>query len=134
MPLERASSKSGSVSGLGIWASKYLSTSAWSSIHHRGKKVVSASSGNSTNFEPRESGSFSISTSRLTTPWRLSARWIGPSWEADTFKRRDTAATPFCHPERSEGSHLRHVLGTTPVRSFAALRTTLEQRLGAKPI
>ncbi len=65
MPLERASSNSGSVSGLGICASKYLSTSSWSSIHQRGKKVVSASSGKTTNFEPRESASFSISTSRF---------------------------------------------------------------------
>ena len=32
MPLERASSNSGGVSGLGIWFSKYLSTSFWSSI------------------------------------------------------------------------------------------------------
>ena len=91
MPLERASSNSGSVSGLGICASKYLSTSSWSSIHQRGKKVVSASSGNTTNFEPRESASFSISTSRLTTLLRLSARWMGPSWAAETFRRRDTA-------------------------------------------
>ena len=89
MPLERASSNSGRVSGLGICASKYLSTSAWSSIHQRGKKVVSASSGKTTNLEPRESASFSISTSRLTTLLRLSARWMGPSWAAATFRRRD---------------------------------------------
>src|SRR6185312_2505401 len=89
MPLERASSNSGNVSGLGIWASKYLSTSAWSSIHQRGKKVVSASSGNTTNFEPRESASFSISTMRFTTLARLSARWMGPSWADETFRRRD---------------------------------------------
>src|SRR6185312_5835658 len=95
MPLERASSNSGNVSGLGIWASKYLSTSAWSSIHQRGKKVVSASSGNTTNFEPRESASFSISIMRFTTLARLSARWMGPSWADETFRRRDTSRSPL---------------------------------------
>src|SRR3979490_1097993 len=100
MPLERASSNSGKVSGLGIGASKYLSTSAWSSIHQRGKKVVSASSGNTTNFEPRESASFSISTRRATTLLRLSARWMGPSWAAETFRRRDINDSSFHRADR----------------------------------
>ena len=45
MPSRAASSKSGRVSGPGISRSKNASISAWSSIHQRGKKVVSASSG-----------------------------------------------------------------------------------------
>src|SRR5947208_16432349 len=90
MPFCRASSNSGIVSGLGICDSKYLSTSSCFSIQYRGKNVVSASSGNTTNFEPRESASFSISTMRFTTLARLSARLMGPSWAADTFRRRDT--------------------------------------------
>ena len=48
----RASSKSGSVSGPGISRSKNASISAWSSIHQRGKKVVSASSGKTTRSQP----------------------------------------------------------------------------------
>ena len=111
MPLERASSNSGSVSGLGICASKYLSTSSWSSIHQRGKKVVSASSGNTTNFEPRESASFSISTSRLTTLWRLSARLMGPSWAAATFRRRDIPSYLSC---RSAGLQARFMRMSGP--------------------
>ena len=45
MPSFKASSKSGMVSGPGISRSKKLSISAGSSIHQRGKKVVSATSG-----------------------------------------------------------------------------------------
>src|SRR3977135_4128562 len=100
MPLERASSNSGRVSGLGICASKYLSISSWLSIHQRGKKVVSASSGKTTNLEPRESASFSISTSRLTTLLRLAARWMGPSGAAETFRRRDINSSFFRKADR----------------------------------
>ena len=42
------------------------------------------------NLEPRLSASFNISIMRLTTLARLSARWIGPSWAEETFRRRDT--------------------------------------------
>ena len=45
MPYSRARSKSGCVAAFGISRSNQASTSAWSSIHQRGKKVVSASSG-----------------------------------------------------------------------------------------
>ena len=45
MPSSRAREKSGIVAAFGISVSKKASTSAWSAMNQRGKKVVSASSG-----------------------------------------------------------------------------------------
>jgi hypothetical protein len=74
MPSFFASSKSGCVSFDGMVFSKYLaSTSAWSSIHQRGKKVVKASSGKTTNFAPIACASRSRFVSRLTAAARESA-------------------------------------------------------------
>jgi hypothetical protein len=55
-----------------------LSISASSSIHDRGKKVVSANSGNTTMSLPRDFASRISSSSRDTTRWRDSSRAIGP--------------------------------------------------------
>src|SRR5437867_3185908 len=65
--------------------SKKASISAWSSIHQRGKNVVSASSGNTTSSAPRAFASCSSASRRLTTSARRSARWIGPSCAAATI-------------------------------------------------
>ena len=51
MPSRCASLNSGAVSLAGISRSKKLSISSWSVIHQRGKKVVSASSGNTTRLQ-----------------------------------------------------------------------------------
>ncbi len=53
MPSRAASSNSVAVSGPGISRSKKLSSSASSSMYQRGKKVVKASSGNTTRSQPR---------------------------------------------------------------------------------
>src|SRR5687768_1990034 len=66
--------------------SKYLvSTSAWS-IHQRGKNVVSASSGNTTNFAPMACASRSSVVILATATVRESALWSGPSWAAAIFR------------------------------------------------
>jgi len=83
MPSFFASSNSGWVSFDGMLFSKYrASTSAWSSIHQRGKKVLSASSGNTTNFAPMACASCSSFFSLETAAARESALWSGPSWAA----------------------------------------------------
>ena len=79
MPSVCAASNSGRVAGLGISRSKKLSISASSSIHQRGKKVVSASSGKTTMSQPRALASRISSSSRDTTCWRNSLRAIGPN-------------------------------------------------------
>src|SRR5215813_8571553 len=84
MPRRRASSKSGRVSGPGISRSKNASISVWSSIHQRGKKVVRASSGNTTRSQPCAFACCKRSRRRFTTCGRASARWIGPSCAAPT--------------------------------------------------
>src|SRR5688572_15389797 len=83
-PRRAASSNSGRVSGPGISRSKNASISAWSSIHHRGKNVVSASSGKTTRSQPRALAWCRCARRRFTTAPRESARAIGPSCAAPT--------------------------------------------------
>jgi len=92
--------------------------------------VVSASSGKTTNFEPRESASLSISTIRFTTLARLSARWMGPSWADETFRRRDIIAlslgqmTGGAHATMQD-AHDNHFLGCHAVENhMRALHNT----------
>src|SRR2546423_2156908 len=83
MPSFFASSKSGCVSFEGMLFSKYLaSTSCCSSIHQRGKNVVKASSGNTTNFAPMPRASFNKFLNLETAVARESALLSGPSWAA----------------------------------------------------
>src|SRR5881396_1767808 len=83
MPSFFASSNSGCVSFDGMLFSKnFASTSAWSSIHQRGKNVVKASSGKTTNFAPIACASRRRLTSRLVAAARVSARLSGPSCAA----------------------------------------------------
>src|SRR3990170_452427 len=87
MPSFFASSNSGWVSFEGMLRSKnFASTSRWSSIHQRGKKVVSASSGNTTNFAPMACASRSSVVILATATLRESALWSGPSWAAAIFR------------------------------------------------
>ena len=53
-------------------------------MYQRGKKVVSASSVNTTKFTPCACAWSSRSHRRFTTAWRDSAFWIGPDWAAAT--------------------------------------------------
>src|SRR5215207_7250558 len=61
-----------------------------SATNHRGKNVVSASSGNTTRSQRRSAASVSSPSIRSTTSLRVSARSIGPSWAAPTVSRRVT--------------------------------------------
>ena len=67
------------VAGAGISRSKKLLISASSSIHQRGKKLVSANSGKTTRSLPRALASRINASSRETTCCRDSSRAIGPS-------------------------------------------------------
>src|SRR6266567_606947 len=113
--------------------------SSWSVIHQRGKNVVSASSGKTTNRAPLPCASRNSAVSRLTTIARLSARWIGPSWATAARSLRDTeilliecampegtvsrshsgiARAPRAHPTLAELRHIaKHVVagGHRPV-------------------
>src|ERR1043165_6965651 len=87
MPGFFAPPKSGCVSLEGICFSKNLSsTSAWFSIHQRGKNVVKASSGNTTNLAPIAWASLKSSLNLETAEARESALWSGPCWAAAIFR------------------------------------------------
>ena len=58
-------------------------------MYQRGKKVVSASSVNTTKFTPSLCAWSSRSHRRFTTAWRDSAFWMAPDWAAATRKMRD---------------------------------------------
>src|SRR3972149_8609064 len=93
MPSFFASSKSGCVSAEGIVDSKNLrSTSLRSSYQWRGKNVVNASSGNTTNFAPMPWASRSSYTSRVVAAVRVSDRCSGPNCAAAIRKCRDIPA------------------------------------------
>jgi hypothetical protein len=79
----------------GISRSKNRSTSAWSSMYQRGKKVVSASSGNTTRLAPRSPARRSSAIRRSTTTLRGSSRGMGPSWAAATIGVRFMVVSPL---------------------------------------
>ena len=89
MPSSRAASNSGCVSGPGISRSKNASISACSSMYQRGKKVVSASSGNTTRSQPWRVRLAQQREQALDHAARaLSLRAIGPSCAAPTVTMR----------------------------------------------
>src|SRR5262245_26970141 len=124
MPSFFASSNSGCVSLEGICFSKNLSsTSRWSSIHQRGKKVVNASSGNTTNFAPMACASRSSLVNLDTATLRESALCSGPSWAAailrclaidELFQFSRGAVDPAGDGERA-GHAAREVFARTPL-------------------
>src|SRR5262249_51626151 len=84
------------------------------------KKVVSASSGNTTNLAPAPCASRSRAQSRWTTASRLSARWIGPNWATAARSLRDTGLLLRTRMHRSAGCHCRRRDAIPPaVRSTA---------------
>src|SRR6056297_1349748 len=72
-----------------------------SSTNHRGKNVVSASSGNTTRSAPWLAASCINTMSRSTTAARSSASWTGPSWAPATVTMRVMTAL-----WRQSGGHL----------------------------
>src|SRR3546814_10537543 len=88
MPSRRASANSGAGSAPGISVSDQRSSSASDLMDQRGKKVVSASSGNTTRPQPRAFARRSSATSRSTTCARVSSLAMGPSWAAPTVTMR----------------------------------------------
>src|SRR6266513_591041 len=65
-----------------LFSKDAASTSAWFSIHHRGKKVVKASSGNTMNFAPMLCASLSRFFNLETAAARECALLSAPSWAA----------------------------------------------------
>src|SRR5687767_11009280 len=90
--------------------SKNASTSAWSSIHQRGKKVVRASSGKTTRSQPRAFASCRCASSRLTTALRGSVRAIGPSCAAPTVMMLTTSDLDVPQQRGAEFEEAAHVL------------------------